>query len=128
MPVERDLPPVPVRGAAPTSNSQVGDYDVRFTATEDTTDALTDQETIMITVTDASIALGGQLYADHCESCHGPQGQCGSRSSVRGALAITISEAIGGNVGAMTSLSFLSGPDIQAISDYLQTVPLVVCP
>ena len=110
------------------SDAQVGDYDVRFTATENTTDALTDQETIMITVTDASVALGGQLYADHCQSCHGPQGQCGSRSSVRGALAVTISEAIGGNVGAMTSLSFLTASDIDAIADYLQNVPLVICP
>jgi len=110
------------------SDSQVGDYDVRFTATENTAGALTDQETIMITVTDAAVALGAQLYQDHCQSCHGAQGQCGSRSSVRGALAITISEAIGGNVGAMTSLNFLSASDIQAISDYLQTVPLVICP
>jgi mono/diheme cytochrome c family protein len=102
-------------------SAQAGNYSVRFTATDNSTDALSDSETITITVQD-QIAYGASLYADYCESCHGPSGRNGSATLVAGAVEADITFAID-NVGAMSGLSSLSTSDVQAIAAYLQSVP-----
>jgi mono/diheme cytochrome c family protein len=112
-------------------NTEIGDggtYTVEFTVQNDASPIETDSTTITISVLDA-VAFGNELYIDHCQSCHGVNGQCGNQLTVVGAEAVTISEAIFGDssqnispVGQMSNLDFLTSSEVDAIAAFLQTL------
>jgi mono/diheme cytochrome c family protein len=70
-------------------------------------------------VTIAAVPTGAALYANNCESCHGPL----LSSAKLGADPIRISNAISSNSGGMGFLATLTAPEIQAIADTIAPVP-----
>jgi hypothetical protein len=68
--------------------------------------------------TDPPPPLGGAIYISNCQSCHGVDGMGDPFSNVVGKSAGAISTAIM-EVPAMSSLSFLSAAEINAIAVFL---------
>ena len=112
-----------------TDTNDIGDYSVRFTATNDAVPPLTThkQVTLRVLAVPNNSSSGETLYNQHCQSCHGSGGVGGSASLVQCSLEISIREALGlvqgvSGVGAMSGIS-LTTQEIQDIADYLQSFP-----
>ncbi|WP_455200683.1 c-type cytochrome [Kaarinaea lacus] len=105
-----------------TDANDVGDYSVRFTATNDAVPPLTThkQLTLRIEAVPTNTSSGETLYIQNCQSCHGVNGAGGSTFGVQCSSAITITEAL--NLSAMSGIS-LTTPEIQDIANFLQSFP-----
>lgn len=99
----------------PTANED-GEYQVRFTVTDDSLDALSDSETITISVM-GPITLGEQSYENNCSnnSCHGP----GPESEKICAEPGAIQDGIDNDDGGMGRFSNMSETEVANISAYL---------
>jgi len=66
-------------------------------------------------------AVGGQLYATNCASCHGNNPVTQGRNSIqRGVNPMATRNAINGNKGGMNFLGFLSDTELANIAAYIQ--------
>ncbi|WP_455206978.1 putative Ig domain-containing protein [Kaarinaea lacus] len=113
-----------------TDSNDVGDYSVRFTATNDAVPPLTThkQVTLRVLAVPTNSSSGETLYNQRCQSCHGTNGvngtsagivQCSSEISIREALGLV--QGVSG-VGAMSGIS-LTTQEIQDIANFLQSFP-----
>jgi len=112
-----------------TDANDIGDYSVRFTATNDAVPPLTTHKQVTLRVSSAPInsSSGETLYNQHCRSCHGTGGVGGSATLVQCSLEISIREALGlepnvSGVGTMSGIS-LTSQEILDIANYLQSFP-----
>jgi mono/diheme cytochrome c family protein len=65
-----------------------------------------------------SAADGAAVYAKHCASCHGPDGQGGTGKAVRGKSAAFIKEVVEFHPPPMDKIK-LSAADTDAVATYL---------
>jgi len=111
-----------------TTSNDEDTYQVTFTVTDnDVEPAVSDSETITISVLNPSIAKGLSLYEQHCESCHGTGGVGGSQTLVLGSGPLYVRQALGLEAGISAArnmggiASSLANPteDATAIGYYL---------
>jgi mono/diheme cytochrome c family protein len=113
-----------------TDANDIGSYSVQFKATNNAVPPLS--TSVNVTINVLAVAnndpTGEDLYNQHCQSCHGPEGVNGSRSAVQCSLEISIREALGlvQGIGAASGMGGIAGQlsdvDIADIADYLQNV------
>ena len=107
-----------------TDTDDVGDYSVRFTATNDAVPPLTThkQVTLRVMAVPTNSSSGETLYIQNCQSCHGVNGAGGAGSvfGVQCSSAITITQAL--NLNAMSGIS-LTSQEILDIANFLQSFP-----
>ena len=116
-----------------TDANDVGNYSVRFTATNNAVPPLTTNKDVTLRVLAAvnNTTTGEDLYNQYCQSCHGTNGVGGGAGIVQCSSEISIREAVGlvqgvSPVGSMTSIpGQMNDPtnDIQAIADFLTSFP-----
>ncbi|MFV2056734.1 MAG: c-type cytochrome [Thiohalomonadales bacterium] len=97
--------------------SQIGQYSVSFSATDDSSLKLSSEETVTIWVR----TEGEYLYLRHCSSCHGSDGSTGSASiEILGSTAININNAIDSIADMKGLKNDLSESDIVNIAEHLE--------
>ena len=115
-----------------TDANDVGNYSVRFTATNDAVPPLITHKdvTLRVLAVANNTTTGEDLYNQFCQSCHGTNGAGSNRAGlVQCSSNITIREAVGlvpnvTPVGTMTGIpGQMNDPDndIQEIATFLET-------